>query len=98
MVEVIVAAVVFTLAAAGVLTAVSRARLPVSASDRRLQAATYGKQVLDQLRSDVSENTWNNSNWIIGNHDISGGGFNAYYVVTNDPVLGGKQVNLYLSW
>ncbi|NTV28882.1 MAG: prepilin-type N-terminal cleavage/methylation domain-containing protein [Candidatus Omnitrophica bacterium] len=97
MVEVLVAAVVFSIGAAGVLIAVSRSRSPVADSDRRVQAAVYGKQVLARLRAGVSANTWTGPDWTDGVHDVSSADFNAAYTVTTDA-SGGKKVDLTLSW
>lgn len=97
MVEAMVAAVVFTIAAAGILTAMSRARHPVANSDQRVRAAAYGKQVLDGLRAGLSTDTWNSVAWTDGAHDASGPEFNAEYIVTTDAA-GGKKVDLNIYW
>ena len=104
MVEVIVAAVVFTVAAVGVLAAISRARHPVGDADHRLQAAAYGKQILDRLRADISVDSWSGDDWQGGAKnphwlpaDSNFLGYNAHYNVTDDA-LGGKQISLNISW
>ena len=59
LVEVIVTAIIFTIAAAGILTTISALRPHSSESVRRLEAAYIGKSIIDELREAVDAETWN---------------------------------------
>jgi len=99
MVEVIVAAVIFTLAAAGVLAAISRARAPMSIADERLKAAAYGEQVLANLRSHISDGDSLGPYLNDGVHElpVSPEGYQTKYIVTTEP-SGERRVDLNVTW
>lgn len=61
MVEVIVTAIIFTIAAAGILTTVSMLKPHSAQSVRRLEAAYVGKSIIDELREQVDADTWNSA-------------------------------------
>lgn len=62
MVEVIVTAIIFTLAATGIFTTISMLRPHSGESVRRLEAAYVGKGVIDELREFVDASTWDDAN------------------------------------
>ena len=82
--EVIIAAIIFTITAAGLLTAISMTRRPAQESTAKVQAMFRLKQLMDSLASQVSANTWNwvSSNLAIGNYTYSEGVYNIIYEVT----------------
>ena len=57
--EALVAAMVFSIAAVGVFSTISSIQKPTVNTDRSLQAAYIGQQVLEGLRSQVNGTTWN---------------------------------------
>jgi prepilin-type N-terminal cleavage/methylation domain-containing protein len=100
MVEVIVAAVLFAIASAGIFATISYTNRSVE-SDKRVQAATFSKKILDQLNKDVNALTWDivGSNGLtIGNHPIALGSDSDFpqcfggYDVTDPDGNGGRKV------
>jgi prepilin-type N-terminal cleavage/methylation domain-containing protein len=61
MVEVVVAAVLFAVASAGIFATISLTNRTAE-SGLRVQAATFAKEVLDQLNSAVDASTWKDPN------------------------------------
>ena len=57
-VEVIVAAVIFTLASLGTFGAFSMARQTSSSSEQEIIAANYGRQILEDLRAQIDQGSW----------------------------------------
>ena len=82
--EVIISAIIFTITAAGLLTAISMTRRPAQDSSAKVQAMFHLKELLDSLSSQVSANTWNvaSSNLYPGNYTFSEGVYNITYEVT----------------
>ena len=103
MVEVIVAAVVFTLAVVGILASMGRARMPVTQSDQRLKAASLASNILGGLRSGLSSDSWDTSIFSEADNpheftNIPGyPGYNATYNIVVDDI-GGKKLDLTVSW
>lgn len=60
-VEVLVASMVFSIAAVGIFSTIAITRKPSAVSERKIAAAYYGKRVLDDLRAktDARPNVWN---------------------------------------
>ena len=59
--EVVVTAIIFTVAAAGILSTISSIRSKGGDSGRRLQAAYAAKQQMDLLRGQIDARMWLNS-------------------------------------
>lgn len=59
LVEVTIAALIFSIAAAGLFIVLSQQRQTSDRSERRLQAAYYAKQLLEELRAKVDQRNWN---------------------------------------
>lgn len=57
-VEVVVASMVFAIAAVGIFSTIAVIRGPGAMSERKLSAAYYGKRILEELRSRVDSRTW----------------------------------------
>jgi len=96
MVEVIVSAVVFIVAAGSILATVVQTRQPAIDSDENAKAAMYAQKVSETLRSAVGADTWNTAAWSHGvtytfPTDTEFPGYTATYTVT-DQADGGKQV------
>ncbi len=58
-VEVLVATVIFTIAALGTFSTIASIRKPAAVSERKLQGAYYAKQILEDLRPQVDARNWN---------------------------------------
>ncbi len=107
--EVILSVVVFTLAAAGFFAVLTSARQPVASTDKGLRAAQVGRQVLEDLRKDLGEDTWMQDKYNPGlnPHESSytdpatGAVFNITYNVeqsiAGDP-LSPKKIRLKVKW
>ena len=59
--EVVVTAIIFVIAAAGILSSVSSIRSQGGESTRRLQAAYMAKQQMDIIRGQIDARMWDNS-------------------------------------
>ena len=64
MVEVLVASLIFSIAAVSTFSILMTRRESSTSYDRRLQAAQYGRQLLDELHAKVEQNAWN-SGWYL---------------------------------
>ena len=82
--EVIIAALIFTISAAGLLTAISMTRRPAQTSTAKVQAMFRLKQTLDSLAGQVSAATWSDpaSNLYPGVYTFSEGMYNITYAIT----------------
>lgn len=82
--EVIISAIIFTITAAGLLTAISMTRRPAQESTAKVQAIFHLKELMDSLASQVSANTWNlaSSNLAVGTYDYTSGVYNITYEVS----------------
>ena len=80
------AAIIFTIPAAGLLTAISMTRIPAQDSTAKVQAMFRLKQLMDSLASQVSANTWNLPSSNLYNkaaeYTFSDGVYNITYLVT----------------
>lgn len=102
LIEVILAAVVFSLSVAGFFAAIEAVRKPTQNTDSTRSAADEGKIILEQLRQEVDSNKWTTSTWQDGTTPRTFTGSNgvqytATYVVTTDAG-GAKKVNVTLDW
>ena len=101
-VEVVVAALIFAIAAAGIITMTSRIRPQAAVSEREVGAALYAKHLLGWLRAKVDARTWDNgvlktgtyTNWM----EVGGINYSATYVITNDTLSGGRVVDMNIVW
>ena len=87
--EVIIAAIIFTITAAGLLTAISMTRRPAQDSTAKVQAMFRLKQLLDALASQVSANTWfdSSSNLYPGTYSITDEIYTINYIVSYTNAL-----------
>ena len=98
-IEVTIAALIFTLTAVGIVSTVASLRTPSATSQKDLQAAYYGQNILDDLRARVDERTWTDSNSLlaVGTHTLPPNDiYNAVYAVTDDGA--GRNVVLNITW
>ncbi len=86
MVEVIVTSIIFIVASAGILTAISTFQ-PGSGGNasKRLEAVYAGKRVIDELRSQVDASTWNTGNLSVGVHSTIASGYTVNYLLADVP-------------
>jgi len=83
--EVMVTAVIFVLATAGILTTLSALRPHAMESTDAIDATYFGRGILDDLRDEVDATTWNNpgSRLAPGTHSWVEGGYTVNYTVTD---------------
>ncbi len=105
MTEVIIATLIFTLAMAGVFASISELRQPAVESTQEVTAAFVGKRILEDLRSQVSAETWNSTgNLILGStytnsFSVSSTTYYTIYTVTSDPDgTSARKVILNVTW
>jgi len=100
MVEVIVTAVIFVLATAGILSTVSMIKPQGTESSKKIEAAYVGKGVIDQLRKEVDASTWNTGALKVGGPYNWGGPTGDYtvsYTVTEtDPTF--RKLTMTITW
>ena len=97
--EVTVAALIFALTAVGIVSTISSLRTPSATSEKDLQAAYYGQNILDDLRAKVDQNAWLDpaNPLAVGTHTLpSSGIYNVVYTVTDDGA--GRNVVLNITW
>ncbi len=110
-VEVLVSSVIFAIAAVGVFASIAAIRSPSMVSERKLTAAYYGRQILDDLRTKVdgrnwvsATSTWNGgSDLAVGTHSlgtttINGTAYTSAYVVTQVSGTNLWQADLTVNW
>jgi prepilin-type N-terminal cleavage/methylation domain-containing protein len=108
MTEVIVATIIFSLAMAGVFASIANLRQPAIESSQEVTAAFIGKRVLDDLRSAVNAESWNdpttgrllaNTTYTITPVVVSGRTYSGTYRVATDPDgTNARQVTLNITW
>ena len=105
-VEVLVASMVFSIAAIGIFSTIAAIRKPAAVSERKISAAYYGKRILDDLRAktDARPGVWNGGvlgtsgslpyTVVLSPVTISGTAFGASYTVTDatPAAIGAKEV------
>ena len=97
MVEVVVAAVLFAVASAGIFATISYTSRTVQSSSR-VQAATLAKKVLDQLNTQVDASTWDTAGNLltVGNYgpiaDANFPGCTINYTASPDAATGARKV------
>ena len=105
-IEVVVAALIFAIATAGIFATVSSLSKPAQESTEEVTAAFLGKRILEDLRTSVDATTWSlNSSFLsVGTHtlnsmNIDGIVYTGNYIVTADPSgTASRQVTLNLNW
>ena len=101
MTEVIITAVIFTMAATGVFTALSSFRIQGTESSHRLEAAYVGRSVIENLRSAVSAQTWDDPNSPVAPgvvHTQTIGSFEVQYLLTDVPGLGVRRLTMNVTY
>jgi len=107
LVEVVVASVIFLLAAAGALGAFSMAQKMSTVSEDEAIAANYGRQLLEDLRANVDQRTWNSwyltcdSAWHAWPTTPTGWDAfqgSAQYNCTQNATTGLRRVDLNVTW
>jgi hypothetical protein len=86
-IEIIITAVIFTVAAVGIYATVASVNPRGISSTKKLEAAYYGKSIMEQLKGDVAAGTsWGTGTVAVGTHILPPvGGVTVSYVVTADP-------------
>jgi len=105
LIEVIMAAVIFSIAAVGLFSTFSVQRESSDRSERRLQAAYCGRQVLEELRAKIDQRNWDSGYLQEGVHPpllsyTLAPPCDAYlvnYTVAN-VATGGRKVTLNITW
>ena len=107
LVEAVVAALVFAAVAVGLFATSSALKKPSVLTDKRLTAAFYGKQILEDLRAKVDQRDWNNSSGPLwqGDHvtqpiynptyNVS---YSISYTVSNIVGSSARKVDVTVTW
>ena len=109
--ETLVAAVIFSITAAGIFATISGLKKPVAKTGHSLEAAYIGQQVLEGLRSGVDagpNSPWNDATnpkaLTVGQHNCSPLTvvkntitYACTYTVTQDPNSGARKVDVNVS-
>ena len=98
-VEVIVTAVVFVVAAAGILSTVAMFRPQGKEASLKIEAAYIGKGIIDDLRQQVNAEDWNNTTSILwpGTYNATFGSFNIDYIIT-EPTSGLRYLTMNITY
>ena len=101
LVEVMVASVIFAMAATGIFATINLTNQS-SGSDSRVKAALFGKKILDGLSREVSPDGWAEDGKLsLGEHQVSEdpdfSGYAARYTVFSDTT-GARKVTVNVFW
>ena len=103
--EVVISVILFGLAMAGVFTSISQLRQPAVESTEEVTAAFLGKRVLDDLRTQVTAETWNGTtsllypgNTYTNSFSINGKTYTTTYYVENDTSTSARKVTMNITW
>jgi len=99
LVEVIVTAIVFIIAASGILATTTMFRPQGQASSQKMEAAYIGKGLIDDLRQKVSAEDWwdPNGNLAVGTYTTTIGGYDVTYIIT-EPIPDVRHLTMNISW
>lgn len=107
LVEVIVAAMIFSILAAGLYASMSSLRQPAAVTTKKITAALIGQQILEDLRSKVDASNWNSGELslsppphamtpVVGPDGIT---YTPVYTVEDDPNgSGARKVTITVTW
>ncbi len=110
LVEVVVATLIFALAAAGIMATVAALSNPSRSVRSDVQAAFLAREVIEDLRGQVTATEWTNASgpFVQGADygaaypdvtDTAGGvTYSREYTITDDPDTGGKFVDVTVTW
>ena len=107
MVEAVVAALIFAAVVVGIFSTTAALKKPAIGSDKKLTAAYYGKQILEDLRSKVDQRDWDLAagSLSLGPHPpvtmfnpTYGVTYTVTYTVTAVPGSTARQVALTVQW
>lgn len=96
LVEVIVTAMIFLLAAFGIFASISMLRPQGQDVARRLEAAYIGRSILEELRGEVDARTWNSTGSLIypGQYSRPVGDYTVFWTISEVPNLGIREVTM----
>ncbi|MCD4779383.1 MAG: hypothetical protein K8S27_02380 [Candidatus Omnitrophica bacterium] len=99
-VEVVVTAIIFSIAAFGVFSTIAVLRPQGQDSMKKLQALYTGKSILDELIMAVDAHTWGSglSNLALGHHSRVIGNYTINYYVADVTGQGLRQVYMNVSY
>lgn len=104
MVEIIIATLVFSLATAGILATLSALSRPAAESAQDTQAAFLAQEIIEDLRSQVTADAWNDPSGSFVSGDSysqtisrDGHDYVVLYNVAND-FTGAKEINVTVTW
>lgn len=93
-VEVIITAIIFTIAAFGIFSTITSVSPMNTNSEKRLQAAYRAQNVVEGLRGSLAANTWNSS-LAPGAYTVGDVMYNVMYTIADVPGINGlKKVTL----
>lgn len=104
--EVVVAALIFAIATAGILATASSMRKPAIESSEDVVAAFLAKRILDDLRSQLDSTTWDQvgGNFIVGSHALAPVTIGSktytptYNIITDPQGTLARKINLTITW
>jgi len=108
LIEIVVATLIFSLAITGLFSAITSLNRPGTESFEEVQAAYAAKGVLEELRSAIDAQVWEESDpssydlvegetYTLSTIEYEGVPYSINYAVTGDP-SGGRWVDLTISW
>ncbi len=99
LIEIIAAILIFSIASVGLFSTFAAQRESTERSERRLQAAYLGRQVLEELRAKIDAMSWDSGDLSEGVHlyPTNSALFNVSYTVIN-AAAGGRKVTLTINY
>ena len=87
-VEVVITAIIFMLAATGMYSSISNLRPETEISSEKLAAAYEAQALLSELRTEVAAPTWDTGNLQVGSHNAVAAPYTFVWEVENANYLG----------
>jgi len=96
-VEVVVSALIFSIAAAGIIAMVSNLRPAATISVDEVGASLCAKQIMERLRSAVDARTYDTGNLSLGSYSETCGKYTVDWDIYDEPGVG-RQIKMNVDW
>ena len=100
LVEVLVTAVIFSLAAVGIYATIIMVTPDYEESHDRLTAIYHAKQIIEELRDEVDATTWNSvtSNLAVGTYSKTFANYTIDWEIEDIPGMGLRRLNMEIQF
>lgn len=98
-IEVIISAIIFSIATVGLFTAISLTRHQATGSTDDVEGLFYARQKIDELSAMVSADQWQNTTSPIypGTYNETFGSVYLEWTITDNPQSGGRDISMTMN-